>query len=82
MALGLHAACWTQLQTTTMTLCLSSCPRDVGLSVAAGRIVMVGLEVVQKVYPADWQRSEFLGQWIHALAAAAEEPFLTTGVKS
>jgi len=32
----------------------------------------------QKVYRADWQRPEFLGHLIHALAAAAKIPFLTT----
>jgi hypothetical protein len=35
----------------------------------------------QKVYPRDHHRLEFLGHSIHALAAAAETPFLTTGAK-
>jgi len=35
--------------------------------------------VVYKVYRADWQRLEFPGHSIHALAAAAGNPFLTTG---
>jgi hypothetical protein len=33
---------------------------------------------VQKVYRADWQRREFIGHSIHALAAAAQEPFWNT----
>lgn len=37
--------------------------------------------VVHKVYPRDHHRLEFLGHSIHALAAAAETPFLTTGAK-
>ena len=35
--------------------------------------------LVQNLYPPDQHGREFLGQWIHSLAAAAEEPFLTTG---
>ena len=38
--------------------------------------------VVSKVYPTDQHIREFLGQWIHSLAAAAGNPFLTTGARS
>jgi hypothetical protein len=34
--------------------------------------------LVNKVYRADLPGRVFLGQWIHSLAAAAQEPFLTT----
>jgi hypothetical protein len=38
--------------------------------------------VVRKVYPRDHPEPKFLDQSNHPLAAAAEEPFLTTGAKS
>jgi hypothetical protein len=41
----------------------------------------VGYAMYQKVYRADWQRRKFPGHLIHALAAAAQEPFWTTGAK-
>jgi hypothetical protein len=34
-----------------------------------------------RVYRADQHVGEFLGQWIHSLAAAAQEPFWTTGAR-
>ena len=36
----------------------------------------------QKVYPTDQHIREFLGHSIHAVAAAAETPFLTTGLRA
>jgi hypothetical protein len=41
-----------------------------------------GVLRAQKVYPTDQHIREFLGQWIHSLAAAAGNPFLTTGARS
>jgi hypothetical protein len=42
----------------------------------------VGYAMYQKVYPRDHPEPKFLDQSNHPLAAAAEEPFLTTGAKS
>jgi hypothetical protein len=39
-------------------------------------------KLVNKVYPRDHPELKFLDQSNHPLAAAAEEPFLTTGAKS
>jgi hypothetical protein len=40
--------------------------------------ILVQPLVVSKVYPPDQHIRRFLGQWIHTLAAAAGNPFLTT----
>src|ERR1035441_1168289 len=41
--------------------------------------ILVLPPVVSKVYPPDQHIRRFLGQWIQTLAAAAGNPFLTTG---
>jgi hypothetical protein len=45
-------------------------------------VLLRGVLECQKVYRADWHGRGFSGQWIHSLAAAAEEPFLTNWAKS
>jgi hypothetical protein len=50
--------------------------------VAAELAIIQSAKEVQKVYPTDQHIREFLGHSIHALAAAAETPFLTTGLRA